>query len=224
MVSKASEDFPDPDSPVNTTSRSRGISRSMFLRLCSRAPRIAITRPPSTGAGRRGRSLSNRSVIGSVGAIRSARSRSVDFTERSENGGLSPAREGQARHSATARLWTTRRCRHHCADDVGIDGRRLEHSNERSVAFALGNFTLTFFVLGLLASAIPLWRTRQPRTPAVVLEVLFSYFLLFSIAFANLYNFVLHAFFGKIAAAFIGWEDSPFQLEVGFAALGLLAF
>jgi len=81
----------------------------------------------------------------------------------------------------------------------------------------------------LLASATALWRTRQPRTPAVVLEALFSYFLLFSIAFANLYNFVLHVFFGKMAAAFIGWEDSPFQLEVGFAslgfaALGLLAF
>jgi Family of unknown function (DUF6790) len=98
-----------------------------------------------------------------------------------------------------------------------------------TVAFALGNFTLTFFVLGLLASATALWRPRQPRTPAVVLEALFSYFLLFSIAFANLYNFVLHVFFGKMAAAFIGWEDSPFQLEVGFAslgfaALGLLAF
>jgi hypothetical protein len=98
-----------------------------------------------------------------------------------------------------------------------------------AIAFALGNVTFTFFVLGLLASAIALWRTRQPRTPAVVLEALFSYFLLFSIAFANLYNFVLHVFFGKVAAAFIGWEDSPFQLEVGFAslgfaALGLLAF
>ena len=96
-----------------------------------------------------------------------------------------------------------------------------------AIAFALGNFTLTFFVLGLLGSAIALWRTRQPRTPAVVLEALFSYFLLF--AFANLYNFVLHVFFGRVAAAFIGWEDSPFQLEVGFAslgfaALGLLAF
>jgi hypothetical protein len=98
-----------------------------------------------------------------------------------------------------------------------------------TVAFALSNFTLTFFVLGLLASAIALWRTRRPHTSAVVLEALFSYFLLFSIAFANLYNFVLHVFFGKMAAAFIGWEDSPFQLEVGFAslgfaALGLLAF
>ena len=93
-----------------------------------------------------------------------------------------------------------------------------------AIAFALGNFTLTFFVLGLLTSPIALWRTRQPRTPAVVLEALFSYFLLFSIA-----NFVLHVFFGRVAAAFIGWEDSPFQLEVGFAslgfaALGLLAF
>src|SRR4051794_38412609 len=40
MVSKASDDLPEPDSPVSTTSRSRGRSRSMFLRLCSRAPRM----------------------------------------------------------------------------------------------------------------------------------------------------------------------------------------
>src|SRR3954454_22995251 len=44
MVSKASEDLPEPDRPVNTTSLSRGISTSMFLRLCSRAPRIVIAR------------------------------------------------------------------------------------------------------------------------------------------------------------------------------------
>src|SRR3984893_14557122 len=44
MVSKASDDFPEPDSPVNTTSLSRGISTSMFLRLCSRAPRMIIAR------------------------------------------------------------------------------------------------------------------------------------------------------------------------------------
>src|SRR5690349_1838963 len=38
MVSKASDDLPEPDRPVRTTSRSRGISTSTFLRLCSRAP------------------------------------------------------------------------------------------------------------------------------------------------------------------------------------------
>jgi hypothetical protein len=97
------------------------------------------------------------------------------------------------------------------------------------IAFILGNFTLTFFVLGLLASAIALWHARPPRSSALIVEALFSYFVLFSIGFANLYNFVLHVFFGKLAAGFIGWEDSPFQLEVGFASLGfalvgLLAF
>lgn len=98
-----------------------------------------------------------------------------------------------------------------------------------AIVFVLGNFTLTFFVLGLLASGIALCRTRGPRSFAVVVEALFSYFLLFSIGLANLYNFVLHVFFGKMTAGFIGWADSPFQLEVGFASLGfavlgLLAF
>src|SRR5438309_10091196 len=43
MVSKASDDFPDPDSPVKTTSLSRGMVRSMSFRLCSRAPLITIS-------------------------------------------------------------------------------------------------------------------------------------------------------------------------------------
>src|SRR4051794_34956626 len=38
MVSKASDDLPDPDSPVMTTSASRGSATVMSLRLCSRAP------------------------------------------------------------------------------------------------------------------------------------------------------------------------------------------
>ena len=36
-VSKASELLPDPLGPVTTTSRSRGMSRSTFRRLCTRA-------------------------------------------------------------------------------------------------------------------------------------------------------------------------------------------
>src|SRR3972149_1839506 len=42
MVSKASEDFPDPEMPVSTTNLSRGISTVTFFRLCSRAPRTMI--------------------------------------------------------------------------------------------------------------------------------------------------------------------------------------
>src|SRR6266567_567068 len=42
MVSKARLLLPLPDSPVITIRRSRGISTSRFLRLCSRAPRTTI--------------------------------------------------------------------------------------------------------------------------------------------------------------------------------------
>ncbi len=52
MVSKASDDLPEPDRPVMTTSRSRGMSTSMFFRLCSRAPRTRMNR--SGGGWRRG--------------------------------------------------------------------------------------------------------------------------------------------------------------------------
>lgn len=39
IVSNASEDLPDPESPVKTMRESRGRSSETFLRLCSRAPR-----------------------------------------------------------------------------------------------------------------------------------------------------------------------------------------
>src|ERR1700716_3346406 len=51
MVSKASDDFPEPDSPVKTTSLSRGMVRSMSFRLCSRAPLITISVCCPTGLG-----------------------------------------------------------------------------------------------------------------------------------------------------------------------------
>ena len=58
---------PSRTGPVNTTSLSRGMSRSTFLRLCSRAPRIAMTRW-SVAAGRR-RPRSNRSSIDGHGGL-----------------------------------------------------------------------------------------------------------------------------------------------------------
>src|SRR4051812_27988499 len=48
MVSNAREDLPDPLKPVITTSRSRGISSVMFLRLCSRAPPTLMNSFPIT--------------------------------------------------------------------------------------------------------------------------------------------------------------------------------
>jgi len=92
-----------------------------------------------------------------------------------------------------------------------------------AIRFILGNFTLTFLVIGLAATIASLLRAKKPRTAPVLIEALFFYFLLFSIGFSFLYNFVLHTFFGEMTARVIGWADSPFQAEVGFASLGFSA-
>src|SRR5438128_11288036 len=42
MVSKASDDLPEPETPVMTTNLLGGMTTSMFLRLCSRAPRMTM--------------------------------------------------------------------------------------------------------------------------------------------------------------------------------------
>jgi len=100
---------------------------------------------------------------------------------------------------------------------------------EDLIRLMLENYTLVFLVLGLIASAISLSCRPRSWTKRVVVEALFSYFLLFSIGASFFYNFVVHVFFGDMAARFIGWEQSPFQAEVGMASLGyavvgLLAF
>jgi len=83
------------------------------------------------------------------------------------------------------------------------------------IEFVLANFTLTFLVLGLVASALSV--AFRPRTSANLVEALFAWFLFFSIGVSFLYNFVMHVFFGEMAARFIGWQNSPFQAEVGMA-------
>jgi hypothetical protein len=69
-------------------------------------------------------------------------------------------------------------------------------------------------------SAIALLHQPRPWPPHAVAEALLAYFVLFSIGVSFFYNFVMHVFFGEMAARFIGWADSPFQAEVGYASLG----
>lgn len=89
-----------------------------------------------------------------------------------------------------------------------------------AITFVLSNFTLTFFVIGLVFAAAGIARSPKPIGRARVLEAILSWFVFWTIGVSYFYNFVFHVFFGKIAAAFIGWADSPFQAEVGWASLG----
>ena len=61
----------------------------------------------------------------------------------------------------------------------------------------------------------------KPLKVNTVAEAFLSYYMLFTIGVSNFINFIFHVFFCDIAAKFIGWENSPFQAEVGFASLGI---
>jgi hypothetical protein len=87
--------------------------------------------------------------------------------------------------------------------------------------FFLINYFLTFLIIGLLAGVISLINKPRPLGISVVVEALFSYYLLFTIGISGLVNFVAHVVFGDFSAEFIGWPQSPFQAEVGFASLGI---
>jgi hypothetical protein len=97
---------------------------------------------------------------------------------------------------------------------------------ETAAWFLLSNFTINLLIVGLVASGISLLRWPRPWSSAAVVESLLSYFVLLSIGVSYVLNFVMHVFFSEMTAGFIGWADSPFQTEVGFASLGfaLLGF
>ena len=98
----------------------------------------------------------------------------------------------------------------------------MDPSNSSSlIIFFVGNYFFTFLIVGLIAAGISLLNRPKPLRINTVAEAFFSYYLLFTIGINNLVNFVFHVFVGDMAAKFIGWENSPFQAEVGFASLGV---
>lgn len=97
-----------------------------------------------------------------------------------------------------------------------------------AIVFVISNYSLTFLVIGVLFSLVAIARAPKPVGPAVIVEKLLAWHVFWAIGIGYLYNFVMHSFFGKMSASFIGWADSPFQFEVataslGFAVVGFLA-
>ncbi|MEI9896342.1 MAG: DUF6790 family protein [Chthoniobacter sp.] len=88
------------------------------------------------------------------------------------------------------------------------------------ISFLLKNFSLTFLCMGLVISAVSLFRRPRPVSKATVADKLLSDYILYAVGLMYLYNFVAHTALAETSAAFIGWANSPFQYEVGYASLG----
>jgi uncharacterized protein DUF6790 len=97
------------------------------------------------------------------------------------------------------------------------------------IRFLISNYSLTFFILGLVAALLTIARLGRDSTRLRRREAFVACYCLFAIGLLYVFNFIMHVFFAPLSAKFIGWPNSPFQYEVGFASLGfgvigLLAF
>jgi hypothetical protein len=81
------------------------------------------------------------------------------------------------------------------------------------IRIVLVNFTTILFVAALICAALG---RRQPAA-----DRLLSWLLLLPIGVGGLWSAFFHLFYPEMAARFIGWQDSPFQFEVGMADLAL---
>ncbi len=88
------------------------------------------------------------------------------------------------------------------------------------ITLAVSSYLVSVPVLGLIVALFVLAFVRRPLTAGTVVDTLLAYYVLFTVGITNLVNFVFHVFFGALSARFIGWADSPFQAEVGYASLG----
>ncbi len=86
-----------------------------------------------------------------------------------------------------------------------------------TIAFVLRNLPVFLFVAALACAA--------SRSGAPIADRLLAWILLLPIGVSGLWAALFHLVFPGVAAADIGWEPSPFQLEVGMAdlAIGLTA-
>ena len=68
-----------------------------------------------------------------------------------------------------------------------------------ALVFFVGNYFVTFFIIGLIAAGISLLKKPKPLRISEVAEAFLSYHLLFAIGINNLINFVFHEDLAKEA-------------------------
>lgn len=87
-----------------------------------------------------------------------------------------------------------------------------------AIAFVLSNIPGFMFAGAILAALVL-------KRPAYFPERLMDWLLLLSVGVMNLWAGLFHVFAPEMAAKSIGWQDSPFQFEIGVSdiAIGIVA-
>lgn len=88
------------------------------------------------------------------------------------------------------------------------------------IGLVLSNVPVVCCLIWLLVAGIAVARLPKSRESHAVAERFLGWYCFIVIGVYLFYNFVGHVFYGETLARFIGWANSPFQAEVGYASLG----
>ncbi len=93
------------------------------------------------------------------------------------------------------------------------------------VRLLLSNVFAVLLIVAIVTSIAKVRRARVARRPINRAYVIWGELLFYVYGLANIYSGFFHAYAGNMAAASIGWQDSPFQYELGWfeIAYGLTA-
>jgi len=96
------------------------------------------------------------------------------------------------------------------------------------VGFLLGDYYAWMSILGIAIGLIIAGASHRWRAGTAWRTIL-DHYVLWGIGVASITNFVFHSVLGDFSAEQIGWDQSPFQMELalaslGFGLVGLIAF
>ncbi len=91
------------------------------------------------------------------------------------------------------------------------------------------NFSIILLIISLIIAVFRVLTFERPRDKFAIYNEFYRWITLLGAGVVAIYAFILHLCFPNLAAASIGWSNSPFQYEVaianlGFGVLCILAF
>ena len=89
-----------------------------------------------------------------------------------------------------------------------------------TIKLILSNLFVVLLIIAILTSFSKIRRARIGHRPINVSYVVWGELLFYVYGLATIYSGVFHAYAGNMVATSIGWQNSPFQYELGWFEIG----
>ncbi len=84
------------------------------------------------------------------------------------------------------------------------------------IGTVLSNFVIVLLAIAIVTSIAKIRRARLSRRPFSASAIVWAELLFYLYGIGNIYGGLFHAYAGSTVAASIGWQNSPFQYELGW--------